>query len=230
MSDYINKLRILLEKYANPHKGEMMAQYLKDKVKFLGISAPDRKKLFKLFFNTFPIPSYSDSKILAKELFVLPEREFGYFAIELLAKHKKKWIPTDIVFFETLLLTRPWWDTTDVLNAKILSVFFKKYPNLAPSITDAWSKSDDIWLKRVSIIFQLSYKQNTDLELLERHILENAENNDLFIQKAIGWALREYSKTDYRWVLNFVIQNSTKLKASSKREAIKWIDDNGLIY
>lgn len=95
-------------------------------------------------------------------------------------------------------------------------------------MTDSWSVSRNIWLKRVSIIFQLSYKDNTDTEILTKHILENAHHSEFFIQKAIGWALREYSKTDYKWVLNFVIQN-TDLKPMCKREAIKWMDNKGLI-
>jgi len=103
-----------------------------------------------------------------------------------------------------------------------------KYPNLTAAMTDSWSQSKNIWLKRTSIIFQLGYKKNTNITLLTNHILENADHSEFFVQKAIGWALREYSKTDYKWVLNFVIQN-TSLKPLSKREAIKWIDDQGLI-
>jgi len=229
MSDYVKKVKLFLERYSNPTEGKRMSRYLKGKFLFLGISAPDRKELFKIFFSTFPLPPYAEAKVLAKELFYLPEREYSYFAIELLAKHKKKWSPTDIVFFENLVLTKSWWDTTDMINSKIITVFFKKYPNLAPVLTSGWSSSDNIWLKRLSIIFQLPYKTETNMELLEKHILENSDNDSLFIQKAIGWALREYSKTDYKWVLNFVIQNSTRLKTISKREAIKWMDDKGLI-
>lgn len=229
MQEYIDKVISFFEKYRNDYEAGRMSKYMKNNFIFLGISAPQRKELFKVFFNTLPVPSYDDAKELAKELFNLEEREYNYFAIELLAKYKKRWEPTDIVFFENLILTKSWWDTVDMLNSKVISAFFAKHPNLAVAMTDSWSSSDNIWLKRLSITYQLPYKSKTNLEVLENHILENASNENFFIQKAIGWILREYSKTDYKWVLNFVIQNSNKLKSISKRETIKWIADKGLI-
>lgn len=228
MTDYVKKVQLFFEKYRDEEQAVPMAKYMKNKFPFLGITAPKRKELFRIFFNTFPIPDYDEAKMLAKELFNLPEREYHYFAVHLILKHKKKWSPTDIIYFESLVLTKPWWDTVDLINSKIIAVFFKKHSNLATAMTDSWSESKNIWLKRISIIFQLPYKQTTNLQLLKKHILENAEHSDFFIQKAIGWALREYSKTDYKWVLNFVIQHTT-LKPLSKREAIKWIDNKGLI-
>ncbi|HNQ67122.1 MAG TPA: DNA alkylation repair protein [Bacteroidales bacterium] len=221
-------MKEFFEKYQNPVEAEAMSAYMKNNFPFLGILAPRRKELFKVFFNTFPVPDYDETKMLVKELFNLPEREYHYFALQLIIKHKRKWSPTDIVYFESLILTKSWWDTVDIISSKIISAYFLKYPNLAVAITDSWSHSKNIWLKRVSIIYQLSYKKKTNTEILSRHILENAGHNDFFVQKAIGWALRVYSKTDYKWVLNFIIQNTT-LKSLSKREAIKWMDSKGLI-
>jgi 3-methyladenine DNA glycosylase AlkD len=228
LSDYVKKVKIFFEKYQSAEDAEAMSKYMKNKFPFLGIAAPKRKELFKVFFNTFPIPEYDETKALVKELFNLPEREYHYFAVQMLIKHKKRWSPTDIVYFESLILTKSWWDSVDLISSKLIAPFFVKYPNLAIAMTDAWSQSKNIWLKRVSIIYQLSYKKSTNTETLTRHILENSMHNDFFVQKAIGWALREYSKVDYKWVLNFIIQN-TSLKTLSKREAIKWIDDKGLI-
>lgn len=228
LSDYVNKVKEFFEKYQNPVEAEAMSAYMKNNFPFLGILAPKRKELFKVFFNTFPVPDYDETKMLVKELFNLPEREYHYFALQLIIKHKRKWSPTDIVYFESLILTKSWWDTVDIISSKIVAAFFIKYPNLTVAITDSWSQSKNIWLKRVSIIYQLSYKKKTNTEILARHILENATHNDFFVQKAIGWALRVYSKTNYKWVLDFIIQNTT-LKALSKREAIKWMDNKGLI-
>jgi len=227
MIDYVKKAQQFFEKYRNMDAAVPMAKYMKSQFSFIGISSAKRVDLFKVFFNTFPIPDWDNTKILAKEFFNLPEREYHYFAIQLLAKHKKHWSPTDIIYFESIILTNSWWDTVDLISSRIVSQFFKKYPNLTQAMTDAWCESKNIWLKRVSIIFQLNYKNKTDLDLLTRHIMHNANHNDFFVQKAIGWALREYSKTDYKWVLNFIIQNN--IKPLSKREAIKWIDYKGLI-
>ncbi len=228
LSDYVKKVKNFFDKHSNPEEAEAMSKYMKYNFPFVGIPAPKKKDLFKIFFNTFPIPAYDESKAIVRELFNLPEREYHYFAVQMLLKHKKKWTPTDIVFFESLLLTKSWWDSVDLISSKIIGPFFMKYPNLTAAMTDSWSQSKNIWLKRTSIIYQLGYKNNTNITLLTNHILENADHGEFFVQKAIGWALREYSKTDYKWVLNFVIQN-TSLKPLSKREAIKWIDDQGLI-
>lgn len=228
LSDYVNKVKKFFDKYSNREEAESMSKYMKYKFPFVGIPTPQRKELFKIFFNTFPIPSYDETKVIVRELFNLEQREYHYFGVHLLLKHKKRWSATDIVYFENLVLNKSWWDSVDLINSKLIGPFFVKYPNLAVAMTDSWSQSKNIWLKRVSIIYQLGYKTKTDTIVLENHILENAASNEFFVQKAIGWALREYSKTDYKWVLNFIIQNST-LKSLSKREAIKWIDNKGLI-
>jgi len=228
LSDYVKKIQEYFEKYRNEEEAEPMSKYMRYKFSFIGISASKRNQLFKLFFNTFPIPAYDETKAIVRELFNLPEREYHYFAIHLLMKHKKKWAPTDIIFFESLILNKSWWDSVDLISSKLINPFFLKYRNLEEAITDSWSSSHNIWLKRVSIIYQNGYKQQTNLDILTKHILENADSNEFFIQKAIGWALRDYSKVDYKWVIDFVV-NNTKLKPLSKREAIKWMDNKGLI-
>ncbi|MDI9534424.1 MAG: DNA alkylation repair protein [Bacteroidota bacterium] len=228
LSDYVKKIQEFFEKYRNEEEAEPMSKYMRYKFPFIGIPAPKRNKLFNLFFNTFPIPDYDETKAIVRELFNLPEREYHYFAIHLLIKYKKKWVPTDIVFFESLILNKSWWDSVDLISSKLVNPFFLKYRNLEEAMTYSWSRSNNIWLKRVSIIYQNGYKKETNLDILTRHILENADSNEFFIQKAIGWALRDYSKVDYKWVIDFVV-NNTKLKPLSKREAIKWIDNKVLI-
>jgi len=227
VSDYVKKVKSFFVKYENKDEASKMMRYMKNQFPFLGITAPRRRELFKNFFNTFPIPDYDDTKPIIRELFNLPEREFHYFALQLYLKHKKKWSPTDIVFIESLILTKSWWDTVDIISTKIVPKFFEKYPNLMIPITESWNSSKNIWLKRTAIVFQVPYKEKTNLELLTKFILDNSQSSEFFIQKAIGWALRDYSKTDHKWVLRFVINNP--LKPLSKREAIKWIDDKGLI-
>ena len=169
LSDYVNKVKLFFEKHRSEDEAEAMSKYLKYNFPFLGISAPKRKELYKVFFNAFPIPPYDETKLLVKELFNLPEREYHYFAVHMLLKHKRKWSPTDIVYFESLVLTKSWWDTVDLISSKLISQFFLRYPNLAGAMTGSWSESKNIWLKRVSIIFQLSYKENTNIELMSRH-------------------------------------------------------------
>jgi len=227
VSDYVRKVQSFFLKYSDEEEAKRMKRLLKDKYSFLGITTARRKELFKIFFNTFPIPSYDDSKHIIRELFNLTEREYHYFGLELFLKHKKRWSPTDIVFIEGLILNKPYSDIVDFIALHIVSQFFEKYSNLMKPITESWNSSRSIWLKRTVIIFQLPYKEKINMELFSKYILDNASIDDEAIQESIAWALRDYSKIDHKWVLRFIIDNT--LDPTTKRDAIKWMDAEGLI-
>jgi 3-methyladenine DNA glycosylase AlkD len=107
----------------------------------------------------------------------------------------------------------------DFIATECLGPYFKMYPNQISKITSQWNKSSNIWLQRSSLLFQKNYKKETDAELLSRYILNLRSSKEFFIQKAIGWMLREYAKTDAGWVVDFV--NNNELAPLSKREAMK---------
>ena len=128
---------------------------------------------------------------------------------------------------ETLIITKSWWDTVDFLSSHDAAYFFKTYRETRDSHLNPWRKSENIWLRRSAILFQLLYRQDTDAELLFTIIRENLGSNEFFINKAIGWALRTYSRVDAKAVIHFV--QSTPLHALSKREALKWLRAKGTI-
>ncbi|GAM75112.1 DNA alkylation repair enzyme [Vibrio ishigakensis] len=76
-------------------------------------------------------------------------------------------------------------------------------------------------------MYQLKFKQETDIELLFELIKENQTDNEFFIQKAIGWALREYSKTDADCVIEFI--ESQQIEGLAKREGLKWLKSRGVV-
>lgn len=219
---YIEQLTEIYKAHSNPEYALQMSRYMKNRAPFFGMQSKQREELNKEFFKTYGLPAYDVAKLAAQRLFELPEREFHYFAILLLVKHKKNWQAGDISLFEKLLVTNSWWDSVDYINGSVLGDYFLKFPELMQPRTDAWSANENIWLKRSSIIFQLKYRNKTDLDLLTRHIEQNATSKEFFVQKAIGWALREYSKTNPLWVENYV--NTHELKPLSRREALKRID------
>jgi 3-methyladenine DNA glycosylase AlkD len=120
-----------------------------------------------------------------------------------------------------LIINKSWWDSVDPLATNITGILCAKYPELVQSHILSWAKSDDIWLARVAVLFQLRYKENTDTELLTLIISKNSHNKEFFIAKAIGWALREYSKTNKEWVKLFLDCNI--LQPLSVREASKYL-------
>lgn len=206
--------------FKNEDDAIAMSLYMRNKFKFLGIKSSKRKEIFKQIFENFKNNKEIDKEFVVK-FFNKDYREFQYIAIDYLIKMKKYFLKDDIFFIKDLIITKSWWDTVDLIASNLLGEICKKYPSLIDEQIVFWINDENMWLRRSSIIFQLRYKENTNLEILQKSIESNIDDDEFFIQKAIGWALREYSKTDYKWVLNFI--NNHNLSKLSKREAEKYI-------
>ena len=210
----------LFYKNKDADRGREMSAYMRNHFPFLGIGSQKRADLSRIFLSKIDKKEEIDWEFVYY-CFSLPEREFTYLAISYLDKLKKNILPEDLSKFEQIALIRPWWDSIDSLSPLIGFVYLK-YPIYSEKFINKWMNSDIFWLIRISIIFQLKYKNNTNIELLSKSILNNKNSNEFFINKAIGWALREYSKTNPSWVLEFV--KSNKLSNLSEREALRIIN------
>lgn len=197
------------------------AAYLRNKFVFFGLKTPFRRDLQRPFLQKINLPEKEEAFEMIKELWDKPQRELHYFAQEFLFKYAKQFEQKDISLIEHLIVHNSWWDTIDFIATKPLAEYFKLFPNERSKVVTRWLASKNIWLQRSVILFQLKYKKETDLELLTEIIVKLKDSKEFFIKKAIGWILREYSRTDAQWVLNFVNQN--ELQALSKREAIRLI-------
>jgi 3-methyladenine DNA glycosylase AlkD len=120
-----------------------------------------------------------------------------------------------------MITQKSWWDTVDFIAATMVGNYFKKYPEMIKPVTDKWMVSQNMWLQRSCLLFQLKYKAEVNTDLLASFILSLSVSREFFITKAIGWSLRQYSKFDPQWVINFVSKNS--LQPLSKREALRLI-------
>ncbi|EAA0093226.1 DNA alkylation repair protein [Listeria innocua] len=198
-----------------------MEAYMKNQFPFLGIRATERKKLVADFLRENGMPD--DLLRLVVELFAEEERELQYAAIDLLSRYGKKQASEAIEIYEQLVTTKSWWDTVDGLAGTVVSNHFKLYPDLIPIYNEAWINGDNIWLARTAILFQLKYKEETNAELLFANCEKWLGSKEFFIQKAIGWALRQYAKVDSEAVRVFV--NSHTLAPLSRREALKHIGE-----
>lgn len=219
MHPYIQPLSRKLAAAANPETARWARSYMKDHFEFFGMKSPDRNALFKEFWAENGLPSMDDLGRTVEELFTLPEREFQYFGIELAAKYKKCYLPETLELIEHMAITKSWWDSVDYINSVCLRPWFKKHPENKAEITRRWIDSGNMWLQRLSIICQLGLREKTDIALLFRNILQLNTSKEFFIQKAIGWSLRELGKTWPDTVIEFV--NENELKALSRREALK---------
>jgi 3-methyladenine DNA glycosylase AlkD len=210
----------LYEEHRNEENAGPMKKYMKDHFPFLGIKSPLRKELEKQFFKETGILKEDFNKDFVIGLWEKDEREYQYTAITYMGKFKKK-LPKDIFpFLERLITTKSWWDSVDSI-APLVGELAWKYPEVIEETIDGWSVNDNFWLRRSAILFQLKYKQQTNEDLLYDYIVKNADSKEFFIQKAIGWALREYSKTNPVSVKTFIKGN--KLAPLSVREGSKYV-------
>ena len=226
MHPYTRKIRDLLAQHADPAAAPAMKRYMRDQFEYLGIKGPHMGELLKGFYAENGLPTLEDLDGIARELWALPEREYQYVATGLVRRMEKQLREEFIETLEYLLVTKSWWDTVDTISGGTLGVHFKRYPKVRDRTLAHWRKSKNLWLRRACILFQLNYKNETDFALMQDIIRENLGSREFFINKAIGWALRQYTRIDAKGVRKFVRQ--TPLEPLSAREATKWLEKRGL--
>jgi 3-methyladenine DNA glycosylase AlkD len=220
-ADYLQPLLDRLEANANPTEAIPMARYMRDQFPFYGIKTPQRSLLVREFLAEQGLPPPGLLEPVALALWQRPQRECQYIAVGLLERGSKRLDTPVIDLLEQLIVTKSWWDTVDSLAGGLAGEQFRRFPEARAAALPRWRVSDNIWLRRSAILFQLGYKKETDADLLLAIIEENKASGEFFIQKAIGWALREYSKTNPDLVVDFV--ERTELAPLSRREALKWL-------
>lgn len=166
MHPFVKALQEHFTANQNPEKAEPMARYMKNHFPFLGIQTPERRQLLKDVIQIHTLPDPKDFQIIVRELWDLPEREFQAAALDMMQKYKKHINETHIPFLEELIVTKSWWDTVDSIVPTFLGNIFLKHPELISAYIPKWIASDNIWLQRAAILFQLKYKQKMDEELL----------------------------------------------------------------
>jgi len=224
--EYLRFLHQAYKKAENKDKAQFAKKYLRNQFESFGIMSPERKEIYRLHFIENGIPEIEDIKTIVMHCFDLPHREYHYFALELLYRARKNWNEDIIEFFEELITCKSWWDTVDGIAPTLIAEYFKLFPENRDEFIKSLAHSDNFWKQRSSIIFQLKAGKITDKELLKYCILQNSSSNEFFVQKAIGWALRQYSRHNSDWVINFIETNN--LKPLSKREGLKWMINKGL--
>ena len=217
LSDLINDF----EKNSNELLAESMGKYMRDKFNFLGIRGPKRTELFKKYFPTARKTKEIDWNFI-ETCWNKEEREFQYAIVYYLKAMQKFLKKGDISKLKYLVVTKSWWDTVDLLS-KIIGDVVNRNKELKTLMLEWSKKENNIWLRRVAILHQLSFKENVDKLLLETILEDNLSDGEFFINKAIGWALRDYSKVNPEWVRKFIEKNRSEMANLSLREAMKYL-------
>ncbi len=219
--EYLTSLEQIFEENSNPIIAAQQKAYMKDNFEYHGIKTPLRREITKPFLQRQYLPPKSDLPKLVKALWSKPERDFHYVAMELCLKYTKQFEKNDLRLWEFMALNNSWWDSIDVIAPKLLGTQFLMYPDQRDPFIEKWLHKDNFWMKRCCILFQLKHKDKIDLQCLSFVINSLLGSKEFFINKAIGWILREHSKTDPDWVKDFVY--TTELSNLSKREAMKYL-------
>lgn len=217
----INDIKAAYIPLKNNEHQHSMESYMKNNFPFLGIkksvTAPVMRELFKQ-----GLPATKEGvKTLVDDCFLEREREYHYIGMVILNKKEKLFNVTDLDYIEGLLTTHSWWDSVDTIAPNIVGSIVLRERNIGEQKMREWNRSDNFWLQRASLLHQLKYKDKMNEILLTEFILNTKDDKAFFIRKAIGWVLREYSKTNAVFVKDFI--SSNKLSPLSEREALKWL-------
>ena len=216
---HADELLAELKCHANPERAAPMAAYMKHRFDYLGIAKPQLAKICQPFFKN-AVAEEVDWRFI-DQCWASPWREMQYAALEYLKRVQAQLTPQDVPRLQRLITTQSWWDTADFLD-RIVGGIALRHPEVNAVLLD-WSQSDNIWLRRVAIDHQLLRKAQTDTALLEQILCNNLGQSAFFINKAIGWALRDYSKTNPQWVRAFIDKHRSRMAKLSIREASRYL-------
>lgn len=206
---------------ADPLRSAGMSKYMRDQFPFFGIASNPRKAIISQAMSRADgWPSEADLQEFARSCFEQPEREFHYAAVTVLRLHVKTLTAASIPTIHHMVTTLPWWDTVDAIASHLAGSLVLDDPEVV-EIMDEWAASAHLWVARTAILHQLRYKALTDAERLFRYCAARADESDFFYRKAIGWALRQYGKTNPDAVREFCSAHESHLSPLSLREALK---------
>jgi len=217
----LENLLLAFENNANPYQAERMKAYMRNLFDFYGLQKDRRVELASPFLKQLVASSDENIPYVVMFLWKQPHRECQYVAMEYIFKMHKEWNPETLELFEYMIAHKSWWDTVDFIASSLIGKLFQKYPQLIMPSIEKWDGENLFWFHRTTLIFQLKYASKTDQHLLFVQCEKYLSSKEFFMQKAVGWSLRQYSKFNADAVRKFVYAH--QLSAISLREAKKYL-------
>lgn len=225
MKNEITKIIVdKLKGNANAVDAVQMQKYMKTSMPFYGVKSPIQNEIVSEIKKSFLISNQEEYNAIITHIWELPHREEKYISIKL-ARKWKKYITLDALnVYEKMIREGEWWDFIDPISVGLIGILLMKNRSKMSHILDKWIEDENLWIRRSAILAHLKHKENMDQDKLFNYCLQCAHEKEFFIQKAIGWVLREYSKTEPEIVLSFIEDNASVLSNLSKREGMKWLN------
>ncbi len=219
-ADVVREMHVAIAAAGDADLAAAMRRYMRDQFAFFGVPTPQRRAITKQVLAPLAAPSPTDLEEIGPLAWLADEREMQYAAVDVLVRHVRLAPPELLDTVSALVTTKSWWDTVDALAASVVGPLVRRYPELVATL-DAWIEGDELWLARTAILHQLAYKTDTDVDRLMRYSLAWADHPDFFARKAIGWALRQYARTDPETIRAFLADHGDVLSPLTVREASK---------
>lgn len=224
-AEAVSFVKAALAERANPEKAIGMQAYMKTDMPFYGVQKPGRTEIMLHLKQEFAPATRDEYEALALALWELPHREEKYLALAVAGAFKQFIVPESLPLYRRSIVEGAWWDLVDETATQLIRTLVTGYPDQSWPIVDGWIDDEDMWLRRAGIICQVGARDQTDAERLFRYCAARAHEKEFFIRKAIGWALRDYARTDPGAVARFVKRHRQDLSGLSYREATKHIGD-----
>ncbi|MCG6566742.1 DNA alkylation repair protein [Tessaracoccus sp. ZS01] len=224
-----DEIRAALRAQADPARAAGQQRYMKSVLPYYGLTSPALRATLKPVLSRSRLASADGWRAAVVDLWDhATHREEWYAAIAVLRHGRYRAFalepsPENIAMLRNLIVTGAWWDVVDEISARTVGELLRAQPALMTPLLRGWAEEEDLWLRRTAIICQRLFREATDRELLTHAIEHSISDGDFFARKAIGWALREYSKTDGPWVRTYIAANADRLSPLSVREGLKWL-------
>ena len=223
MSIWITTLKELCSQHQNRENSIIMSSYMKNRFSFYGIKTPARKELVKKVNKELGFPKAEDWAKLARHAFTEDHPREIQYAIGDLLRPKAHTLPLSFLpVIEELIQIKSWWDTVDWLSPTLAGSILRRHPEKCVEYPDRWIESDNKWLVRSAILYPLKYRSNVDTQRLENYCIRHKNTKEFFVQKAMGWMLREYGKQNPSWVRTLFSTHT--LPKLTIREGSKYIE------
>jgi 3-methyladenine DNA glycosylase AlkD len=222
-AELVDHVRSGLNDRADPDKAAGMQSYMKTDMPFYGVQKPGRVAILCEIRSRYAPQTHAGYLASAAALWELPHREEKYLAQAFALAFPEHIVPDSLPLYRRFIVEGAWWDFVDETATHMIRELVVRYAKEIWPVVEGWSSDEDLWLRRTAIICQVGAKERTDSERLFRFCVARAHEREFFIRKAIGWALRDYARTDPDAVARFVTDHTEELSPLSVREASKHI-------
>lgn len=216
-----------LKALADPAKAVPMAAYMKTDMPFYGVQKPDREAIHRQLKKRFIPSNRREYEAAVRALWELPHREEKYAAVEFAIMHEPFITSASLPLYERLIREGAWWDLVDGVAVVLVGGLLLRERTKLKPLMDEWVEDDHMWIRRTALLAHNKHRNKTDYRQLFDHCLRRAPENEFFIRKAIGWALREYSYAEPERVRDFLTKHRSTLSGLSYREGAKQLVRSG---